>query len=54
VASAQIGTTISSGSAYAYVFPLAAGTAVQTESLLSSGTNTGGVWSHAIIVERLQ
>jgi hypothetical protein len=54
VASAQIGTTISSGSAYAYVFPLAASTAVQTESLLSSGTNTGGVWSHAIIVERLQ
>jgi len=54
VASAQIGTTISSGSAYVNVFPLAASTAVQSESLTASGTNTGGVWSHAIIVERLQ
>ncbi|MGC1462252.1 MAG: hypothetical protein WA802_08625 [Terracidiphilus sp.] len=54
VASAQIGTSISSGSAFAYIFPLSAGTAVQTESLTASGTNTGGVWSHAIIVERLQ
>jgi hypothetical protein len=54
VASAQIGTSISSGSAYAYVFPLAASIAVQGESLTSSGTNTGGVWSHAIVVERLQ
>ena len=54
VASAQIGTTVSSGNAYVYVFPLNAGTAVQTESLTASGSNTGGAWSRAIIVERLQ
>ena len=54
VASAQIGTSISSGSAFAYVFPLNAGTAVQAESLTASGSNTGGTWSRAIIVERLQ
>ena len=54
VASAQIGTSISSGSAYVNVFPLNASTAVQTESLTASGTNTGGAWSRAIIVERLQ
>jgi hypothetical protein len=54
VASAQLGTSISSGSAFAYVFPLNAGTAVQTESLTASGSNTGGVWSRAIVVERIQ
>jgi hypothetical protein len=54
VASAQIGTSISSGSAYVYVFPLNASTAVQTESLTGSGSNTGGAWSRAIIIERLQ
>jgi hypothetical protein len=54
VASAQIGTTISSGNAYAYVFPLAASTPVQTESLTSSGANTGGVWSRSILIERVQ
>ena len=54
VGSAQIGTSISSNNAYAYVFPLNAGTAVQTETLTGSGTNTGGAWSRGIVVERLQ
>ena len=54
VASAQIGTTISSNNAYAYVFPLGASVPVQTESLTSSGSNTGGVWSRGLIIERLQ
>jgi hypothetical protein len=54
VATAQIGTTISSGNGYTNVFPLAASVAVQTESLTSSGSNTGGVWSRGIIIERLQ
>jgi hypothetical protein len=54
VASAQIGTSISSGNAYTNVFPLAASVPVQTESLTSSGSNTGGVWSRGLIIERLQ
>jgi hypothetical protein len=54
VASGQIGTTISSGLNYVNVFPINAGTAVQSESLTASGSNTGGAWSRGIIVERLQ
>ena len=54
VGSAQVGTSISSGDAYSYVFPLGAGTVVQTESLGASGSNTGGVWSRAIVIERVQ
>ena len=54
VGSAQIGTSISSGDAYSYVFPLAASIPVQVESATASGTNTGGAWSRGIVIERLQ
>ena len=53
VATAQIGTSISSGNVYPTLFNLAAGVPVQTESA-GSGTNTGGVWSRGIVIERLQ
>jgi hypothetical protein len=54
IGSAQVGTSISSGLEYSNVFPLNSSTAVQVESLTSSGTNTGGAWSRGIIIERLQ
>jgi len=54
LASAQIGTSISSGNGYSYVFPLAASIPVQMESATASGSNTGGVWSRGIVIERLQ
>jgi len=54
VATAQIGTSVSSGNAYSIVFNLAAGATVQTESLTASGSQTGGGWNRAIVVERLQ
>jgi hypothetical protein len=54
VASAQIGTTISSNNAYSYDFPLTASAAVQTETATVSGSNTSGVLSRAIVIERLQ
>jgi hypothetical protein len=53
VATAQIGTSISSGNGYPTLFNLAASVPVQTESA-GSGTNTGGVWSRGIVIERLQ
>jgi hypothetical protein len=54
IAAGQIGTGISSGTSAPAVFNLASGVAIQVESATTSGTNSGGVWSRAVIIERLQ
>lgn len=54
VSTAQIGASISSGNGYPVLFNLAAGSAVQLESLVSSGSCTGGSWTRAVVIERLQ
>jgi hypothetical protein len=36
------------------LFNVASGTAIQAGTYVLSGTNTGGVWSHWVMVERLQ
>lgn len=51
---AQVGTSISSDPWYSYVFPLGASIPVQTETVTASGTNTSGVWTRGITIERLQ
>ena len=53
VATGQIGTSISSGSTYSVTFNLASSIPVQVETS-GSGTNTSGIWSRAVQIERLQ
>ena len=54
VATGQVGTSISSANLYPVVFNLAAGIPIQTESLVSSGSCTGGAWTRAVVIERMQ
>lgn len=54
ISQAQIGTSISTGLSYSNTFVLGASAIVQTETYLSAGTtNTGGVWSRGIQIERI-
>lgn len=54
VSQATIGTSISTGLSYSNTFVLGAGANVKTETYTSSGSNTGGVWSRAIQIDRVQ
>ena len=53
ISSAQVGTSCSTDDSYSQVLNMAASGLIKWETV-ASGTQTGGGWSTALTVERLQ